>query len=341
MADDLNDTKRIAELIREATSLPVVSAFLKKRGLTSSAGTWDDMLSKRLIPAVEKGELSNEELSNLLRSVEECGRQHVFLYFCTKARAAELIDRKRVAQAAKKKKCEHLLDGPQALAKPAAPELVDIRWDSAKIDLSLTIKEVETRTYQKYIGTKPYGDELHKIYAKVQERAVNLVRLHHDGLLELRIAAHANSTKYEADVVRFWNHVAEFIPKHDFKEMSLSTAKDRLWGERAELTETIRYTDSTIRNEAGNLLRGATGNIGSDLLADAAVSQSLDYLLDHDAAAYCEGANIWFKETSGLSTDVHVLLGGEVNEYALPASCTEEDYQYVLDRLRGLNRRVS
>ncbi|MFM0732828.1 hypothetical protein PQQ52_20340 [Paraburkholderia sediminicola] len=341
MADDLKYTKDIAELIQEATSLTVVSTFLKSKGLTSSAGTWNDMLNKRLIPAVQEGHLSNADLVNLLRSVEECGRQHVFLYFCPKARAAELMDRKRVAQVASKLGVSDLLTAARATAKPEHPELVDIRWETAKVDLSFTIKAVEIREHQKYIGTKPFGNELHKIYAKVQERAVNLAKLHRNGLLEVRVAAHANSTKYEVDIRRFWNQVTQFLPPTDFTELSLSVAKDRLWAERAELSAAVRYTDSTIRDEAGNVLRGATGSEGSDLVTDVAVSQSLDYLLSHDAAAYCEGANIWFKETTGLSTDVHVLLGGEVNEFALPASCTAEDYQYVLDQLRSLNRRVS
>ncbi|KVW05801.1 hypothetical protein WK91_34490 [Burkholderia cepacia] len=341
MADDLKATRQIAELIREATSLFVVSNFLKARNVASSAGTWDDMINKRLIPRVEDGTLNNGDLLDLLRSVEECGRQHVFLYFCPKARAQELMDRKRVGQVAKSKGLEQLLVEPLALSKPAQPQLVDIRWETAKTDISLTVKEVETRTYQKYVGTRPFGDELHKIYARVQERAINLAKLHRDGLLEIRIAAHSNSTKYETDVARFWNHISAFLPRHEFTELSLSTAKDRLWTERKELSETIRYTDSTIRNEAGNLLKGATGNMASDLLADTAVSESLDYLLEHDDAAYCDGANIWFRETAGLSTDIHVLLGGEVNEFALPANCTEEDYRYVVDRLRSLNRGVS
>jgi len=341
VADDLKYTKDIAALIQEATSLTVVSAFLKSKGLTSSAGTWNDMINKRLIPAVQDGHLTNEGLIGLLRSVEECGRQHVFLYFCSKARASELMDRKRVGQVAAKLGVADLLTAAKATSKPAQPELVDVRWDTAAVDLSLTIKAVEIREYQKYIGTRPYGNELHKIYSRVQERCVNLAKLHRNGLLEIRVAAHSNSTKYDADIRRFWHQIGAFLPSGDFKESSLSVAKDRLWGERAELSEKIRYTDSTIRNEAGNVLRGAAGGDKSDLVSDEAVSKSLDFLLEHDDAAYCEGANIWFKETVGLSTDVHVLLGGEVNEFALPASCTAEDYQYVLDQLRSLNRRVS
>ena len=72
-----------------------------------------------------------------------------------------------------------------------------------------------------------------------------------------------------------------------------------------------------------------------------AVGQSLDYLLKEDKNSYCAGANLWFKKASGLSSDSHVLLTGESNEFALPANCSEEDYKYVLNQLRYFNQRVS
>lgn len=74
----------IAKLLSETTSLAIVSAFLKERRLAHSAPSWDSMINNRLRPALKSRDISFEDLVELLGSVEEHGRQHVFLYRCSK-----------------------------------------------------------------------------------------------------------------------------------------------------------------------------------------------------------------------------------------------------------------
>lgn len=340
MAEDLKKTRLVSELLQQTSSLAVVRNFLKEKGLTYSAGSWEDMLSKRILPAIENHQLTNDDLVELLRSVEECGHQHVFLYVCSKAKAAELLNRERVEQAVHRVGLEDLLVAPKVLDQPPEPQIVDVRLEAAEIELNLTIKQVELRKSQTFVGTEQHGNQIHKLYELVEERAVNLARLHRDGLLEIRIASLANSTKYEAALRAFWRDIGFLLPMDEFTELSLSTVKERFWTERADLIDLIRYSDSTLRDEAGNVLRAATGSDAGDLGANLVVGQSLDHLLEKDENAYCDGANIWFKKADSLSTDTHVLLGGEANEFALPAHCSEEDYKYVLSKLRSFNKRV-
>lgn len=341
MAEEIIKTKVIFELLRQSTSLPVVSAFLKAKGLTHSAGSWEEMFEKRISPAIAAFEISNDDLVALLRSVEECGRQHIFLFTCPSAKAVELINRGRITSILNSRGLSEILSQPKVLEKAEEAQLVDVRWESATIDLNLTIKEYELRKYTTFIGTQQYGNEIHKIYGLAEQRAVNVAKLHRDGLLEIRLTSLSNTTKYEDEIRRFWHNIGHLLPGSEFSELSLSTAKDRLWIERTSLQDLIRYSDSTIRDEAGNVLRAATGNDEADLNANSAVGQSLDYLLQTDKNSYCASANLWFKKTSELSADCHVLLNGESNEFALPANCSEEDYKYVLSQLRYFIQRVS
>jgi hypothetical protein len=72
------------------------------------------------------------------------------------------------------------------------------------------------------------------------------------------------------------------------------------------------------------------------LFNDPGASNSLDEFLKH--RAYCDKSNVWWlkggaKQGVIPSRDVHVLLRGTINEFVVPAKCSKQDYEYVLDQL--------
>ncbi|WP_241114282.1 hypothetical protein [Achromobacter insuavis] len=317
--------------------MAVVSAFLKARGLHHSAGSWQAMREGRLLPALEQEKISNEDLEALVQESEEYGHQHVFLYTCSKAAASRMIDRVNVERELTKRKQSHLLNASRLVEQPSGVELVDVRWDTARKDYQLTLKEVELRTYDKLIGTRQEGDEFLKVYKRETQRAVNLARLHIDGSLELRLTSHRNSSKYENDIYKFFVRMEGLLTMTEFRELSLTPAKDYIWSHRRELAGSLRYADSTVRDAAGNLLQAAAGGKGMDLNEDEAVAGSLDRLRDEDEDSYCDTTNIYFKAGDEVSAETHVILSGEVNEFALPANCTKADYEHVLAELKRFN----
>ena len=129
MTDDTaKETQLIVDLLRQTTSLPVVREYLKAKGLTFSAGSWDDLLTKRISPAIADNQITNDELIELLQSVEECGHQHVFLYTCPKNKAIELMDRARVSGVLKSMGLEDLLISPRVLEQPQEAQITGVRW---------------------------------------------------------------------------------------------------------------------------------------------------------------------------------------------------------------------
>src|ERR1700712_1197124 len=88
--------------LQDNTSIQVISNFLKAHGFTWSATSWDALINQRLIPPIKTGALDRVQLIELLRSVEEHGRQHVLLFKIQKHIAQQLMNEGRVTAALKK-----------------------------------------------------------------------------------------------------------------------------------------------------------------------------------------------------------------------------------------------
>ncbi|MCG8036149.1 MAG: hypothetical protein JAZ19_03855 [Candidatus Thiodiazotropha taylori] len=330
--------KRIVSILKEVTSLNVVSAFLKESGLQHSASSWEVMLERRILPAVKDRTLSIESLVNLLRDSEECGKQHVFLYYCTKPRAAALMDTNRLEKIAKKLGLSDLLLEAKILYQPNEEAFTDIRYDEGHKDLKyLTVKSVGTHVSKKPLSETIKGNLLTCKYELKKERAVNVIRLSSNGILELRIGSHKSSSNYRKDLTSLWLKINSFFPKEYFSEVYLAPLKDKVWKERDSLKNLIRYTNSTLRNDNGTVLQASSGNIEYDLVDDEGATSSLDEFIEHEA--YCDSSNIWFRtQDDGVpSKNIHVLLSGERNEFAVTSHCIKSDYEYVLSTIRKLN----
>lgn len=338
VGDDLTKARAILSLLQQTSTTDRLRALLKSRQQHYSGG-WDDLIEKRVLPAITSHAITTDELLELLRSEEEHGKQHVFLFSCPSAHAAELIDRARITGILKSRGLESVVKEPATLSQPSTPTIVDVRWTSAKVDLDLTIKEVETRFHQRLVDESSSGNRFTKTWETVPTRAVNVAKLHRDGLLELRIAAHSNSTRYEADVRRFWRQILDLIPIGEFQSLALTTARERILVERAQLSHLIRYNTSTLKDRDGNVLYAATSTEEGDLSRGRGISAGIDAVLEDDG--YCEESNFCFRKGDHLARDVRVILGREPNEFAIRANCSGEEYEYVLEQLRFFNRPVT
>src|SRR5438552_153875 len=109
----------VTELLSRATSLGVVSEFLKARGLHHSAGSWDEMRDKRIIPAIGRQKLTIDDLTKLLSEVEEFGRNHTFLYQGKQGDIKKLFDEDYISRVSRR------LGHPQVLNGSALVDLPD------------------------------------------------------------------------------------------------------------------------------------------------------------------------------------------------------------------------
>ena len=179
------DLKLVFKLIEQSTSLAVVSDFLKAKALSHSAGSWSDMYSLRIEPAIRDNKLAIADLVNLLRSVEEYGQQHIFLFRAKTGLVGDLMDRSRITKILKSQQLEDLLAAPRLFDQPSKPTFVDVRWHGENKVRALVLKEVLTRESFEFIGETDDGSIIKKSYQRVTERSVNVAVLRSSGELEI------------------------------------------------------------------------------------------------------------------------------------------------------------
>lgn len=330
----------IFELLKKATSQQVVKEFLKSKGVPTS-GNWDELYEKRIEPALNQLKFTVKDLRELLKTVEEYGRQHTFLFQCTQERAQGLINPIRVLAIAREENLDSLFDTPIDIEFPDTPTIVDLRIlqpDADRIPVSLTIKIVEkriTKTFDSESIDREAGT-ITKKYNFTEKRAVNIATLNHEGLLELRIASQDNSTRY-TDLVRdMLARIRKLIPHDGFAAVSLGAAKDKILKDRAQLSTEFRYSNSTAVNDLGAVMQISSSSQEDNLSSDDGSMAAIDSFLAGDG--HVTGANVYAKiPDTEPQREIHLLLSGDINEFAVPVACSAGEYSYVRGKVISLN----
>lgn len=330
---------QIFTLLKQTSAIGVISEYLKAKGLTHSASSWDELFTKRIEPAFLNNQISLNDMLELLRNAEESGKQHIFLYRCDEASAVQLMNRVLVRQKLIQKGIAQVLTSPLLLNDSPTLQIVDVRWATQGVDVAMTIKLVGQRHVNELSSTVQNSDgSITKIYTPIKKRVIHVFRLNRDGLLEVRIASHATSNRYEEDLLRLRSMVDFLLPQNQFNPVSLKDAKERLWIDRVTLNQKVRYVDSTLKNDDGYMLRGISASEGGNITSNSATEASLEMFRNNDG--YCDTQNIYFLPNGNPpmpSKKIHVIVGGALHEFAIPANCSHIDYEYVLGQLRTLN----
>ncbi|GLO54757.1 hypothetical protein PPUJ20066_07930 [Pseudomonas putida] len=336
---DKNRAESIFGLLKEATTQQVVKDFLKGKGVHFS-GNWDDIWALRILPALESNTLCVDDLQSLLRDVEEHGRQHIFLFKCNPADAPKILAEKRIAKIAAEENLSKLLSQPLHIGMPKEPKIVDIRIEhspNGNMVLGLTIKVVECRESSKLVEDDfdENTGRRTKTWEVTKKRAVSVAHLSHEGLLEIRVASRDNSTKYHEQVSALIRIINKFVPIGSFEPVSLSKSKATLHEKKDQFKGVIRYTSTTATNDMGISMNLSATNMSNNLMQnDGSTGAMREFLAEK---GYVTGSNIWFIMPDDKDRQVHVILNGEVNEFAVPAACTPRDYSYVRGKILSLN----
>lgn len=342
MLDELveKQAKIVFNVLKDSTSQSVVKDFLKEKGVPVSAANWDALYSDRILPALKDKKIKFEDLANLLREVEEHGRQHIFLYKCDPLEVPKLLNSNRVKAVAQELGIQNLLTQPLYVEMPDEPKIVDIRLAEAPNGsgpLSLTIKVCECRETSKLIGDD-YVEGTNKrikTYEVHKKRAISIIKLTSDGMLEVRVASRDNSTKYNEQISEVVSLTNKFFLTSLFNAISLSSAKDKLFAQKDEFKDIIRYSTTFAKNDTGNTLTLAAGDLEKSLLADDGSSLAMKSFLANKG--FVTGSNVWFIMPEDKDRQIHVILNGEINEFAVTGACTPREYSYVFGKILSLN----
>lgn len=335
MVKGAEELSLLIKLIERATSMAVVREFLKRRNIPHSAASWEELRIKRIIPAIDEGQIALGDLHTLLRSTEGFGRQHIFLFRCPPDRAAAMIAEKRVRNLFKEKGVAEAGNDPLVVDLPPQPTFVDVRFGNAGKLKFVTLKEIEKRTSKK-LTSETADDEAMtytKVYKVEHQRAINVARLWDNGLLEVRVASRDNATRYRDDLAHFFNRLKPIIARDEFVEISLRQLKKNLWAKRVELQHLVKFSTYTLQDDEGMSLRANAVLSTDDLAGSERITKSLAEF--NAETVQCSESNIYFKivENGETVKNIHVLLNGEDNEFAVTAAITEAEYDYVLHQV--------
>jgi hypothetical protein len=333
----------IFDLIRQHTSQAVVRDFLKIHKAAYSATSWD-LLGVRVQSALTEELISKVDLYHLLCDVEEHGRQRVYVFQRNPAQAAKMFEPATLEAALKSAGLAALRNKPRVQADPPKqPTLVDVRVSDDGDSLVLKFIEGRKRYLLVEEGEEAARSERNKRqwvkrWDIKESRAVNVVKLRADGLCEIRIALGADD--YEAAIGKLKADTAGMVPWDKFSEVSLSKVKQALWKQRDALETILSFSNSNLRDDkSGVTMTAATGRIEDDIRQSSGAERALQLFLD--SGAHVEGSSIYFKPQGDPPTPariLHVVIQGNVNEFAIPVQCGIKDHEYVLEQLRRHNR---
>ncbi|MCC2959977.1 hypothetical protein LK540_05980 [Massilia sp. IC2-278] len=333
-ADAYKRMLEIFNLLTQTSSISVVSGYLKSKGLKHSAGSWDDLLTKRIQPAFSDNQISLEELMDLLRHAEESGRQHVFLYESKPDLVKAMLDQAAVMQKLAVTGIAHVAAAPLIVAETPVPQIVDVRWENK----ALLVKIVAQRIVPKLDETIHSADGFNRNYKLVPHRVVHLFRLHPNGILELRVASHSTSTRYTEDISRLFAMLDFLLPLGNFKPYSLRKAKEYIWKNKENLGDRLRVVDSMMKNDDGYALRGIATSDDGNVGTDPATTQSLDLFRGKDG--YCDSLNLYFLphgDPAFPTKEIHVILPSVINEFAVPGRCSHVEFEHIFNEIRAFN----
>jgi len=326
---------RLLNLLKGAATLAIVRQFLKQRGLASTAGSWDEMISDRLAPPLDDGALAVNDVVALLRECEEHGRQHVFLYRLSPGYKPPCSDPARLKAALKALNLLGLLDAPRFLEMPATPQIVDVRMETEP-KAAVIVKAVERREYQEFVGQTSSDGTLTKTYKTLEERAVNVARVRRDGLVEVRIFRQRNSSDYNDPLAGFLRLIKPLIDLAQCEEVSLVKAKTHIWETGPKLSGRIRINQQWARNAFGAENRLISQNPSRTLSDDNGSLSSMEAFV-HVNGQHTASHVTWILEPGPPEETRNVALSGQAHEYALGQACTRDQYESILEGILKFN----
>ena len=326
--------------------------MLRAAGAPFSAPKKQDVIRIRVSEALHDSKrIDLADVAALLREAEEHGRQHVFLYDCTKTKAGQLLDGGHVRRALKQIGALSALDSPRVLDVPDTATIVEIRLETFPKGQpkALIVKQVDRR--EVLLPPERKGDFQIRKYGYT--RGVNVVRLHHDGLLEVRIQSD-RKIDYADARDNLLTLLDPLLPKGDFLAVSLEKAKELMWKEKEERRNEYRLSWGKARNPGGGSVVFAPGRPSAHLEDEEGMKDAFNVFLTKGSAG-CDAWVVTFNtrneeqprrdndndddmsETEEEPEELRVVMLGEAHEFYLTAQCSAAQYEYVLRKLRAYN----
>lgn len=103
----------------------------------------------------------------------------------------------------------------------------------------------------------------------------------------------------------------------------------------------VRFADNQLRDKDGNSISVASGSKQQELYLQGSASDKAREGFLSVGTPTCDAIDCFGLTRKGPpdpSVELHTLIEGENNEYALTAHCTQKDCEYVLAQILNLTK---
>jgi hypothetical protein len=294
-------------------------------------------LTSHLRTAFEAGSLALDDLTRLLASGEENGRQHIFFYYPRAQVASRYADPNAVWGRLLKATGTSSTMFPRFVLEPTQRHLSDIRLQSLRNEQSnVLIKWYSSRRVERIVNEREetrHGDTIIVRELKVdQVRLVSMIRYHPRGLLEVRIPTGERESRRTCagELQDIWDQVSGvFVPDH-FEPLSLLPAMSWL----------VRNADKRGATHRVSVVRAKDGSASAEF-NPAAEGQDLFKAHRHRAALkkYDEFAalDVFWKpplNQGGEDEEIRCQFAPyDVHGVRLGAKRTQAEVDFVVNRI--------
>lgn len=328
------------EVLENQATLDAVRAFLRKKQLPHSASSWAKMIETRVAPALSSGAISVDELVGIIREAEEHGKKHVRLFHIPEDRLKDVkgaIQEDVVAAWAKTK--GHPGTGEYVFAAyPTNPLVAEVRVGDGNDKDCLVLKIARTEHRRKRGELKEIGGQEVYVSPRVPFRAVDVLKVHANGLVEVRLNPRTEPPiSYSGTANSVLSQVEGLIDPTQIGELSLATAKNSFSDQqkKQQVVENFELYETQHKNDRGDRIQSSSQAEQGGILTSDVMTEVIKQFTVGDPEAYCEKVRVSYQ--FGKVKKINAILSEDTNEIIFTAGLSREEYDEVLSAILKVN----
>ncbi len=333
---ELDEALTLIEKCTTEQITAVLRRYKEKGRVKVTAPNKEELIKKNLREAVRSGEVSKEDIYDLIRENEENGNQHVW-FFRPKRGLAPLFEYASVAERLFGPKWqENVAQYPSLYLKPNSFTISDFR-SSARKPKDWYLKIYGHAIVQRATGGRDERDE-GRFWLEYQHqplRSVILIRWNSPDLLEIRVQRDDSRRRTLAWYEEAWAHLKPAFLREQFTPWALEPVLAKLVTEADKHRELYDFRDVKLLDKSERLQ-----TTYEPIDDEASLFDHKDVLQELQKKVAAGGtlrdlAVTWLKGKTAFESNLRVLLvTRNSNETLVASHCSARDLDHATDQLR-------
>lgn len=300
-------------------------------------------LLERISEALSDEKITEKDLLTFFGGIEPWDKQQVYLFSGPEGKLESWRNEKSFRQKLKPHDCSSLLDSPLPLLLPAILTLSSIEHQGTTLQISATLRRdsIERRPDKDTVAHEEEETILYQAYHRTSSRGIVRFRWNFvSNTASLQISQLPRNGNYDQVLHAFSELLAPWLDLDLFSPIDLSRAISRFHVQEDTPNAETRSQEIDYSVE-GRRLSGRAATASDPLLGVAVVDHALNSFRDKGVGY---SGNFYFHSTASprnpIASDqeVHVHILAEKDRVRFFTANTEENFSYVLQRIRAASQ---